>query len=109
MIFVRSAGQVSSRNWTFSLSSYPHIKIGDVVTYEVSGNKDITAAGNLTWSTSNISDQSSANQTADLNWRHPAEPRGRGQTAPLLVRVTTASDMKVLLGEHRLSTPIDFI
>lgn len=49
---------------TLSLSSYPHVKAGDVVTYELSNNK---ALANITWTTDMIADSNSANLTADLN------------------------------------------
>ena len=49
----------------FSLSSYPHVKAGDVVTYELSGNKSITVP--VTWSTDLVNDTNSSNLTADLN------------------------------------------
>jgi flagellar hook protein FlgE len=48
----------------FSLSSFPHVKIGDVVTYEIAGNQAIAG---MTYDTGNVSDQSSSNLTADLN------------------------------------------
>lgn len=50
---------------TMSLSSYPHVKAGDVVTYEFSGNKVITTP--ITWSTDLVNDGNSSNLTADLD------------------------------------------
>ena len=50
---------------TLSLSSYPHVKAGDVVTYEFSGNKVIATP--ITWSTNLVNDTNSSNLTADLN------------------------------------------
>ena len=61
----------------YNLSSFPHVKIGDVVTYELSGNKAIS---NLTWTTGNISDQNSANLTADLNLDGIADMFQEGST-----------------------------
>jgi flagellar hook protein FlgE len=49
----------------FSLDSFPHVKGGDVVTYEFSGNKNVTT--NITWTTDLVSDASSSNLTADLD------------------------------------------
>jgi flagellar hook protein FlgE len=49
----------------FELSSFPHVKAGDVVTYEFSGNKVITTP--ITWSTELVNDASSSNLTADLD------------------------------------------
>ena len=50
---------------TFSLSSYPHVKVGDVVTYEISGNK--ATAAPITTSTKVVADNNSQNLTADTD------------------------------------------
>lgn len=50
---------------TLSLSSYPHVKAGDVVTYEFSGNKVISTP--VTWTTDLVNDANSSNLTADLD------------------------------------------
>jgi len=50
---------------TLSLSSYPHVKAGDVVTYEFSGNKVIATP--VTWTTDLVNDANSSNLTADLD------------------------------------------
>jgi flagellar hook-basal body protein len=50
---------------TLSLSSYPHVKAGDVVTYEFSGNKVIATP--VTWTTNLVNDANSSNITADLD------------------------------------------
>ncbi len=50
---------------TLSLSSYPHVKAGDVVTYEFSGNKVIGTP--ITWTTDVVNDANSSNLTADLD------------------------------------------
>lgn len=50
---------------TLSLSSYPHVKAGDVVTYEFSGNKVISTP--VTWTTDLVNDANSSNITADLD------------------------------------------
>ncbi len=51
----------------FSLSSFPHVKSGDVVSYEFSGNKVIPALTPITWSTDVVNDSNSSNLTADLD------------------------------------------
>ncbi len=50
---------------TLSLSSYPHVKAGDIVTYEFSGNKVIATP--VTWTTALVNDNNSSNLTADLD------------------------------------------
>jgi flagellar hook protein FlgE len=47
-----------------SLTSFPHVSAGDVVTYQVTGDKAVTP---ITWTTKEAADSSSANLTADLN------------------------------------------
>ncbi len=49
----------------FSLSSFPHVKVGDVVTYEVSGNKATSSP--ITSSTQIVADNNSSNLTADTD------------------------------------------
>ncbi len=48
----------------FSLTSFPHVSPGDVVTYQVTGDKAVTP---ITFATKEAADSSSANLTADLN------------------------------------------
>ncbi len=49
----------------FSLSSYPHVKVGDVVSYEVSGNK--ATAAPITTATQIVADNNSSNLTSDTD------------------------------------------
>jgi|GEM_PF-1967858 flagellar hook protein FlgE len=48
-----------------SLSSFPHVNVGDVVSYQVSGNQPVTTP--ITWSTQDANDSSVNNLTADVN------------------------------------------
>lgn len=50
---------------TFELNSFPHVKAGDLVTYEFSGNKPIVTP--ITWTTDLVNDSNSSNLTADLD------------------------------------------
>jgi len=50
---------------TFSLNSFPHVKAGDEITYEFSGNKPILTP--ITWTTDLVNDSNSTNLTADLD------------------------------------------
>lgn len=59
-----SAATLAER--TFALPNFPHVDLGDVVDYDLSGNLNM-GANNVTWSTDSIIDSSNLNLTADLD------------------------------------------
>lgn len=85
-IAIPPADYTGGANRTFTMPNLPHVKTGDVVSYDLTGNLDLGAGNELTWSTSLVrdSDTLSILQDRDANGNpngmvdmfedHPTDP-----------------------------------
>jgi flagellar hook protein FlgE len=60
-------GVITAPDNVFSLENFPHVKAGDVVSYDLSGSKVITSPDVITWTTDVVSDSDTNNLTADTD------------------------------------------
>lgn len=81
------AADYSGGGNTFRIPGFPHVEPGDTIEYFISGNLDVSGAGNVTWSTEIVDDYNVTNLTRDL---YSPEGTGSNEVADIFDENSTA-------------------